>query len=227
MFSAAIGIFTLGSLLCGLSQSIHMLVFCRILQGAGGAMMVPVGRLTMVRTFPRSELVRAMAFVAIPSLIGPMLGPLAGGMIVKWLHWRLIFLLNLPFGLAGLYLVYRHLPDYRAERSDRLDVVGLILFGAGVALLSYVLEVFGEHFLSRRRDRSAAGAVARAALRLRPARGDHAASAAAPRPAAHSHAAHRDPGQLRHAHGRRRHAVPAAAAVPGRPRLQPGRSRAC
>jgi len=98
VFSAAIGIFTLGSLLCGLSQSIHVLVFCRILQGAGGAMMVPVGRLTMVRTFPRSELVRAMAYVAIPSLVGPMLGPLAGGVIVKWLHWRLIFLLNLPFG---------------------------------------------------------------------------------------------------------------------------------
>jgi EmrB/QacA subfamily drug resistance transporter len=148
VFSAAIGTFTLGSLLCGLSQSIHMLVFCRILQGAGGAMMVPVGRLTMVRTFPRSELVRAMAYVAIPSLIGPMLGPLAGGMIVKWLHWRLIFLLNLPFGVAGLYLVYRNLPDYRAELSDRLDVVGLILFGAGVGLLSYLLEVFGEHFLS-------------------------------------------------------------------------------
>ncbi len=67
---------------------------------------------------------------------------------MKWLHWRLIFLLNLPFGVAGLYLVYRNLPDYRAERSDPLDVVGLILFGAGVALLSYVLEVFGEHFLS-------------------------------------------------------------------------------
>ncbi len=147
VFSAAIATFTFGSLLCGLSQSIHMLVFCRILQGAGGAMMVPVGRLTMVRTFPRAELVRAMAYVAIPSLIGPMLGPLAGGLIVKWLHWRLIFLLNLPFGLVGLYLVYRKLPDYRAERSDRLDVVGLILFGAGVALLSYVLEVFGEHFL--------------------------------------------------------------------------------
>jgi len=148
VFSAAIGIFTLGSLLCGLSQSIHMLVLCRILQGAGGAMMVPVGRLTMVRTFPRSELVRAMAYVAIPSLVGPMLGPLAGGLIVKWLHWRLIFLLNLPFGAVGLFLVYRNLPDYRAERSDPLDVVGLILFGVGVALLSYVLEVFGEHFLS-------------------------------------------------------------------------------
>jgi EmrB/QacA subfamily drug resistance transporter len=147
VFSTAIGIFTLGSLLCGISTDIHLLVLCRVLQGMGGAMMVPVGRLTMVRTFPRSELVRAMAYVAIPSLIGPMLGPLAGGLIVRFFHWRVIFLLNLPFGLAGLYLVYRHLPDYRALRIDKLDVTGLVLFGCGVGLLSYVLEVFGEHRL--------------------------------------------------------------------------------
>ena len=82
VFASAIGIFTLGSLLCGLMSDIHLLVACRILQGCGGAMMVPVGRLTLVRTFPKSELVRAMSFVAIPALIGPMLGPLAGGLIV-------------------------------------------------------------------------------------------------------------------------------------------------
>jgi EmrB/QacA subfamily drug resistance transporter len=147
VFSSAIGIFTLGSVLCGISTDVRLLVVCRILQGAGGAMMVPVGRLTMVRTFARSELVRAMAFVAIPSLIGPMLGPLAGGLIVSFFHWRAIFLLNVPFGVAGLYLVYRHLPDYRAEHVEKLDTVGLVLFGCGVALLSYVLEVFGEHTL--------------------------------------------------------------------------------
>jgi MFS family permease len=112
-------------------------------------MMVPVGRLTLVRTFAKSELVRAMSFVAIPSLIGPMLGPIAGGLIVAYLHWRLIFFVNIPIGLVGLYLVYRHLPDYR-ERTDRLDVAGLVLFGCGVALLSYVLEVFGEHTLNTR-----------------------------------------------------------------------------
>src|SRR5277367_453839 len=150
VFTFAIGLFSLGSLLCGLSTSIHVLVLCRLLQGCGGAMMVPVGRLTLVRTFDKSELVRAMSFVAIPSLIGPMLGPLAGGIIVGLFHWRMIFFVNLPIGLAGLYLVYRHLPDYRAEHSDELDVVGLILFGAGVALLSYVLEIFGEHTLSAR-----------------------------------------------------------------------------
>ena len=85
----------------GSRSDIHVLVACRILQGCGGAMMVPVGRLTMVRTFAKSELVRAMSFVAIPALIGPMLGPLAGGFIVGYLHWRVIFFVNVPIGLAG------------------------------------------------------------------------------------------------------------------------------
>src|SRR3984885_11704784 len=147
VFASAIGLFTLGSLLCGISSNIHLLVACRILQGCGGAMMVPVGRLTIVRTFAKYELIRAMSFVAIPGLVGPMLGPIAGGLIVGYLHWRVIFFVNLPIGLAGLILVYLHLPDYR-EKSNPLDVVGLILFGSGIALLSYVLEVFGEHTLS-------------------------------------------------------------------------------
>jgi EmrB/QacA subfamily drug resistance transporter len=150
VFASAIGIFTLGSALCGISNDLHLLVACRILQGCGGAMMVPVGRLTMVRAFAKSELVRAMSFVAIPSLIGPMLGPLVGGLIVDFLHWRMVFFVNLPIGLVGLYMVYRHLPDYRAERSEKLDVTGLVLFGSGIALLSYVLEIFGEHTLTAR-----------------------------------------------------------------------------
>jgi EmrB/QacA subfamily drug resistance transporter len=150
VFASAIGMFTLGSLLCGISGNIHLLVGCRILQGFGGAMMVPVGRLTIVRTFARSELVRAMSFVAIPGLIGPMLGPVAGGFIVGYFHWRVIFFVNIPIGVAGLYMVYRHLPDYREKNTPPLDLVGLVLFGSGVALLSYVLEVFGEHTLSSR-----------------------------------------------------------------------------
>jgi EmrB/QacA subfamily drug resistance transporter len=147
VFSSAIGLFTLGSFLCGISTNIHALVACRVLQGCGGAMMVPVGRITMVRTFAKSELIRAMSFVAIPGLIGPMLGPVAGGLIVAYFHWRVIFFVNLPIGLLGLYMVYRHLPDYRAETTHPLDFIGLVLFGSGVALLSYVLEVFGEHTL--------------------------------------------------------------------------------
>jgi EmrB/QacA subfamily drug resistance transporter len=147
VFSGAIGLFTLGSLLCGLSRNIHLLVAFRILQGCGGAMMVPVGRLTLVRTFPKSELVRTMSFVAIPGLVGPMLGPIAGGLIVGYFHWSVIFFLNVPIGLTGLYLVYRHLPDYRERDTPPLDTLGLLLFSCGIALLSYVLEVFGEHQL--------------------------------------------------------------------------------
>jgi EmrB/QacA subfamily drug resistance transporter len=150
VFASAIGLFTLGSLLCGISGNIHLLVACRILQGCGGAMMVPVGRLTLVRTFAKSELLRTMSFVSIPALVAPMLGPIAGGLIVGYLHWRFIFFLNIPIGLAGLILVYIHLPDYREEKTHPLDVVGLILFGSGIALLSYVLEIFGEHTLSSR-----------------------------------------------------------------------------
>src|SRR5271170_6145916 len=150
VFASAIAIFTLGSFLCGITSNIHLLVACRILQGCGGSMMVPVGRLTIVRTFARSELIRAMSFVAIPGLIGPMLGPIAGGLIVGYLHWRLIFFVNVPIGLFGLCMVYLHLPDYREEHTHPLDVVGLILFGTGVALLSYVMEVFGEHTLGPR-----------------------------------------------------------------------------
>jgi EmrB/QacA subfamily drug resistance transporter len=148
VFASAIGLFTLGSVLCGISSDIHLLVASRVLQGCGGAMMVPVGRLTLVRTFDKSELIRAMSFVAIPGLIGPMLGPIAGGLIVGYLQWRFIFFVNLPVGIAGLFLVYLHLPDYREENTKPLDIVGLILFGSRVALLSYVLEIFGEHALS-------------------------------------------------------------------------------
>src|ERR1700684_4414971 len=148
VFASAIGLFTLGSFLCGVSSDIHLLVACRILHGCCGAMMVPVGRLTLVRTFAKSELIRTMSFVAIPALVGPMLGPIAGGLIVGALHWRFIFFVNLPIGIAGLVMVYLHLPDYREANTKPLDIVGLILFGSGVALLSYVLEIFGEHALS-------------------------------------------------------------------------------
>lgn len=147
VFASAIALFTLGSLFCGLSTNLHVLVGCRILQGMGGALMVPVGRLTIVRTFERSELVRAMSFVTIPALIGPMLGPVAGGLIVGYFHWRVIFFVNLPIGLLGLALVYRRLPDYRSERVAKLDIFGGLLFGSGIGLLSYILEVFGEHTL--------------------------------------------------------------------------------
>jgi EmrB/QacA subfamily drug resistance transporter len=147
VFASAIALFTLGSLLCGLARNIHLLVAFRVLQGCGGAMMVPVGRLTLVRTFGKAELVRAMSFVAVPGLLGPLFGPIAGGLITDLAHWSVIFFINVPVGVAGLYLVRRYLPDFREQYTPRLDLVGLILFGSGIALLSYVLEVFGEHSL--------------------------------------------------------------------------------
>ncbi len=163
VFGTAIGVFTLGSFLCGLSTEIHVLVACRILQGCGGAMMLPVGRLTLVRTFAKSELIRAVSFVAIPGLVGPMLGPLVGGLIVAYFHWSVIFFVNIPIGLVGLTLVYRLLPNYRAAKNYPLDFIGLVLFSSGVALLSYVLEVFGDHALGGRED---AGLIAISAALL-------------------------------------------------------------
>ena len=147
VFLGAVGLFSLGSLLCGLSVNVPMLVVSRALQGIGGAMMTPVGRVALVRAFPRSDLMRVTQFVVIPALIGPLLGPLVGGLIVEWLPWRFIFFLNLPFGLVGLWMVRKYMPDFRRPDAPPLDGVGFVLFGAGVGLLSYVLEVFGEHRL--------------------------------------------------------------------------------
>jgi EmrB/QacA subfamily drug resistance transporter len=147
VFGIAIAVFTLASVLCGLAQNVPMMVAARMLQGLGGAMMMPVGRLAIIRTFPKSELLAAMNFVIIPALIGPLLGPTVGGLMVHWVSWRAIFFVNVPVGLVALYLVYRHMPDYRGDNPRPLDVVGLILFSTGTAILSWLLEIFGEHSL--------------------------------------------------------------------------------
>jgi len=119
VFASAIGLFTLGSILCGLSGDIHELVACRVLQGCGGAMMVPVGRLTLVRTYPKSQLVRMMSFVSIPALVGPMLGPIAGGLIVAYLHWRLIFFVNVRSDWSGCGWSIATCPITRRSRRRR------------------------------------------------------------------------------------------------------------
>jgi EmrB/QacA subfamily drug resistance transporter len=147
VFFIAIFIFTLASVLCGLSVNAQMMTWSRLLQGLGGAMMMPVGRLALVRTFPKHELLAAMNFVIIPALVGPLLGPTVGGLIVHWTTWRMIFFVNVPVGLIGLYLVWRHMPDYQGHERRPLDVIGLLLFSSGTAILSWLLEVFGEHTL--------------------------------------------------------------------------------
>jgi EmrB/QacA subfamily drug resistance transporter len=145
VFALAIVVFTLASVLCGLSVNTPMMIAARLLQGLGGAMMMPVGRLAIIRTFPKAELLGAMNFVIIPALIGPLLGPVVGGLIVHWVSWRVIFFINVPVGLLALFLVYRYMPDYRSDSRRPLDVVGLVLFSSGTAILSWLFEIFGEH----------------------------------------------------------------------------------
>ncbi len=147
VFATAIALFLAGSVLCGLAVNVPMLVVSRVLQGIGGAMMTPVGRVVLVRSFPRSELIPVMNYVVIPALIGPLVGPFLGGVIVDWLHWRVIFFVNIPIALVGLWMVRRHMPNYWDEEAPRLDRWGFVLFGGGVALLCYVLEVLGDHSL--------------------------------------------------------------------------------
>ena len=176
VFSVAVGVFTISSVLCGLAISAPMLVATRILQGIGAAMMMPVGRLTIVRTFAKSELLMAMNFVIIPALIGPMLGPTIGGLIVHWLSWREIFFVNVPVGIVALVLIRRYMPDYRDEKTRPLDLVGFVLFGAGAALLSWLLEVFGEHNI----DATSAAILLGISLCLLGAFGWHARESAHP-----------------------------------------------
>ena len=176
VFSVAVAIFTVSSVLCGLAVNAPMLVATRVLQGIGAAMMMPVGRLTIVRTFAKSELLLAMNFVIIPALIGPMLGPTVGGLIVHWLSWREIFFVNVPVGVAALFLIHRYMPDYRDEEPRPLDLVGFALFGAGAALLSWLLEVFGEHTI----DATSATILLAISLCLLAAFGWHANESAHP-----------------------------------------------
>ena len=217
VFASAIGLFTLGSIFCGLSSE-HpfaggVRAFCR---GAAGAMMVPVGRLTLVRTFAKSELIRAMSFVAIPALIGPMLGPIAGGLIVGYLHWRLIFFVNIPIGLGGPGDgVPASAGLSRGRRRSRSTVVGLILFGSGVALLSYVLEIFGEHAAAARGDSGAARRVAAAVGGLCLSRAANTFPLLRTGAISESDVSRFGEREFFHAPGDRRRSVPAAAALSG------------
>jgi EmrB/QacA subfamily drug resistance transporter len=176
VFGIAVAVFTLASILCGLAQNAPMLVAGRILQGVGAAMMMPVGRLAIIRTFPKSELLRAMNFVIIPALIGPLLGPTVGGLIVHWFSWHTIFFINVPVGLMALWLAHRYMPDYRGDTRRPLDVVGLVLFGSGAALLSWLLEIFGEHQI----DATSAAVLLALSLSLLAAYGLHARETAHP-----------------------------------------------
>jgi EmrB/QacA subfamily drug resistance transporter len=147
VFRAAIVVFTLGSVLCGAAQSLPELVAARIVQGMGGAMMVPVGRLVLLRTVPKAELVAAMSFLAIPALIGPVVGPPLGGLIVTYWSWRWIFLINVPVGLLGIGLVNHFIENIAESAPGPLDLRGFLLAGFGLAGLMYGLEAAGRAML--------------------------------------------------------------------------------
>ena len=147
VFLLAVALFTVSSLLCGLAVNPAMLVAARVPQGIAAAMMIPVGRMAIVSTFPKAELLSAMNFVIIPALIGPLLGPTLGGLIVQFHSWRDVFFINLPVGLAALWFGHRYMPDYRGDTPRPFDLRGFVLFAGGAALLSWVLEIFGQHEL--------------------------------------------------------------------------------
>ena len=144
VFSLAIIVFTLGSIACGVSTSLPELVGARILQGMGGALMVPVGRLVLLRTVPKSDLVRAMSFVSVPALIGPVMGPPLGGFIVTYASWRWIFFINIPIGILGIILVNMLVGDLKETGRRPLDRSGFLLTGIGLASLAFGFENVGR-----------------------------------------------------------------------------------
>ncbi|XDK50623.1 multidrug transporter subunit MdtD [Kosakonia cowanii] len=143
IFMLAVSLFTLGSLACALSHSLGMLVVFRVIQGIGGAMMMPVARLALLRAYPRSELLPVLNFVTMPGLVGPILGPVMGGVLVTWASWHWIFLINIPIGVAGLLYARKYMPNFTTPRRS-FDMWGFLLFGLSLVLFSSGMELFGE-----------------------------------------------------------------------------------
>ena len=144
IFVLALMVFTIGSCLCGLATSFTMLVLTRALQGFGGAMMTPVGRLILLRSFPRDQLFSAMIYMSLPTLIGPVVGPLLGGFLTTYASWRWIFYINVPFGCLGIALTLRYVEEVRRDNLAKFDFRGFLMVGLGVALLQYGIENIGR-----------------------------------------------------------------------------------
>src|SRR6516225_7600515 len=147
VFMPAIVVFTASSVLCGLAHSLLELVLYRTLQGIGGAMMTPVGRVIVVKSVPKLQLVQAMNYITIPAVLGPLLGPSVGGFIVTYFSWPWIFFINLPIGLVGILLVRAFIPDIREEGVLPLDLRGSALIGVAVAGLVFGFEALGRQVL--------------------------------------------------------------------------------
>ncbi len=146
VFRLAIMVFTGGSILCGFSSSLTGFVLARVVQGVGGAMMVPVGRLLLLRSVERHDLVKAMSFLTVPALLGPMLGPPVGGFITTYFHWRYIFWINVPIGIVGITLVTLFIENVRDDHVRPLDVAGFALSGIGLSAIVFGLTLLGRSF---------------------------------------------------------------------------------
>lgn len=140
VYLAAITLFVVGSVCCALAQQLGQLVAARVVQGLGGALLLPVGRLVVLRTFPREQFLQAMSFVAIPGLIGPLIGPTLGGWLVEAASWHWIFLINVPVGLAGCLATLRYMPGQPAAQVARLDLAGYLMLAFGMVSLSLALD---------------------------------------------------------------------------------------
>src|SRR4051812_42244226 len=147
VFAIAVGVFMLGSIGCALSTSVTHFVIARIVQGMGGAMMTPVGRLLLLRTIDKSALVNAMAWVTVPALVGPVIGPPLGGFITTYFSWHWIFLINIPIGLLGIFMALRFIDPIRSENPERFDLYGLVLAGIGLGGIAFGLSVAGLNLL--------------------------------------------------------------------------------
>jgi EmrB/QacA subfamily drug resistance transporter len=147
VFSLAVAVFMAGSIGCALSTSVTDFVIARILQGMGGAMMTPVGRLVLLRTIDKSALVNAMAWVTVPALVGPVIGPPLGGFITTYFSWHWIFLINIPIGLLGIFMALRYIDPIKSENHERFDLYGMVLAGIGLAGIAFGLSVAGLDLL--------------------------------------------------------------------------------
>ncbi len=144
VFRWAIVVFTLGSAACGFAQGLFDFVLARILQGMGGAMMVPVGRLVILRTVPKAELISALAWLTIPALMGPVIGPPLGGFITTYFSWRWIFWINIPIGILGIILATYFIGNFREKETPPLDVKGFVLSGIGLSGLAFGFTTIGQ-----------------------------------------------------------------------------------
>ncbi|WP_018699812.1 MFS transporter [Amorphus coralli] len=147
IFRAAIVVFIIGSICCSLASNLHEFVLARVLQGAGGAMMTPVGRLVVLRAAPKDQLLSALAWLSIPALVGPMLGPPLGGFITTYFDWRWIFWINVPVGLIGIVLVTLVIDNVRIDEVVPLDKSGFVLSGLGLSALIFGLSVMGQQMM--------------------------------------------------------------------------------